>query len=167
MRGSLKVVVAGAVAAGLACASGTGGAAGARAGAASARFAAASRVYAQARQRETALDPRCTLATAVRSMARPEECAGCHDGMMQPIHAEHASWVNYLTASATRHLRAIGTVPVEIVLANDDGGHPVMVSCTSCHAGSSSYPSHVALPMDRSALCVGCHEVSTPGSASP
>ena len=166
MRGSLLVVVV-AVAAGLGCASGTSQGRGARAGAASARFAGAARVYAQARQRQAALTSSCTLATVVRSLARPEECAGCHDGMLQALHVEHASWVDYRTASATRQLRAIEAVPPEIVLADDDGGQPVMVSCTSCHAGASSYPKHVALPTERSALCLGCHALSDTGSASP
>jgi len=155
------------VAAELGCASATGQGQGARAGAAPARFAAAARVYGQARQRETAGNPACALATAVRSLTRPDACIGCHDGMTEPVHVQHVTWASYVDASAATRLRAIRDVPDQIVLANDDGGRAVMVSCTSCHAGSSSYPKHVALPTDRSALCLGCHALSSAGSASP
>ncbi|MFL5261759.1 MAG: hypothetical protein ACJ79L_05080 [Anaeromyxobacteraceae bacterium] len=157
MRVSLCVVGATAVLAGLGCAGGTSRGTGQGAGTSPARFATASRVYAQGRQRETAGDPRCSLATAVRSMTRPEACIGCHDGMMEPVHVQHVTWASYVDASARRRLRAISDVPDAIVFANDDAGHAVMVSCTSCHAGASLSPNHVALPLDRSALCLGCH----------
>jgi predicted CXXCH cytochrome family protein len=157
MRVSLCVAGATALLMGLGCASGTSQGGGARAGTAAARFAAASRVYAQARQRETAGDPACALATAVRSMTRPDACVGCHDGMVEPVHVQHVTWANYVDASAAGRFRAIRDVPDAIVFANDDAGHPVMVSCTSCHAGTSVSPDHVALPLDRSSLCLGCH----------
>jgi predicted CXXCH cytochrome family protein len=135
----------------LGCATGSGGGERSR-GIVSAPFAAASRTYSQSRLSETA-STGCALVTAVRSLTRADVCVGCHDAVLLPVHAQHAYWVDYEAARAVRPLRAAVELPHEIVLV----GEPGMLSCTSCHDGASGYPNHTALPLERSALCVGCH----------
>jgi predicted CXXCH cytochrome family protein len=134
----------------LGCATGSGGAKRSPPNV-SARFAAASRTYSQSLQRETASSG-CQLAKAVRSLTSASVCVGCHDAMLQPVHAQHASWVNYESVRMARPLRAVDELPREIVLVGN-----VMLSCTSCHDGASRHPNHTALSLDRSSLCVGCH----------
>jgi predicted CXXCH cytochrome family protein len=148
MRASLLVILAAA-----ACATGRGGSGEPPRGGVPARFAGASRTYSQGRQRATAETEKCALPIAARSLTRADVCVGCHDNMLEPVHTQHAYWADYaLAATSGRPLRLVEVPASGIVLV--DG---TMVSCTSCHDSGSPYPHHTALPLDRSALCVGCH----------
>jgi predicted CXXCH cytochrome family protein len=86
----------------------------------------------------------------------------CHDGSVAdsrfPSPGCHSIDVDYESARrAGRTLRPLRKTPREIVLV---GG--TTVSCTSCHDPASTRPHHMALPLARNALCLGCHPREEP-----
>lgn len=110
----------------------------------------------------------CALGRVSRRTATTASCLACHDGisaggvnyggpgMAQGYsHGSHPVDVDYNLASLKPHTKfqPLSALPSSIVL--QDG----KVTCTSCHDGSSPEAHHTAMPMYRSRLCYGCHDV--------
>jgi predicted CXXCH cytochrome family protein len=107
---------------------------------------------------------RCGLRTTSRFAATSRTCRACHDGSIAiGVHGltarggdlSHPVDVSYDLA-ATRmpgRYRPRQAVSKAIWLP---GG---MVTCTSCHDGSSHEPGGVAMTLQRSALCLECHTI--------
>jgi predicted CXXCH cytochrome family protein len=100
----------------------------------------------------------CTLASVVRSRTTSRECLGCHDGSVAAPRVElpgcHPVDVGYEAARLAGRgaLRPVVETPDALVLFAG-----TTVTCTTCHDGASPWPSHVAVTLERSGLCLGCH----------
>ena len=92
----------------------------------------------------------------VRSLTPSSTCLACHDGTSSApsrVHDTHPVSVDYEAAwRKGSALRQVEDVPPQIVLVTG-----TTVECTSCHDPGSSRPRHIALPLERSTLCTGCH----------
>jgi predicted CXXCH cytochrome family protein len=104
----------------------------------------------------------CELRLADRARTTSRSCLACHDGSiatgrMARAHegsGAHPVDVDYLASRARRPgLRAPGALPPGLVLVNGT------VACTTCHDPRSSERAKTALPMGRSAMCFGCHDI--------
>jgi predicted CXXCH cytochrome family protein len=111
----------------------------------------------------------CALGRVSRRSATTATCLSCHDGLSASgigysspgvagarfAHGSHPVDVDYNRASMKpqAQYRPLSALPSSLVLT--DG----KVTCVTCHDGSSSEPAHTSLPMDRSRLCFGCHDL--------
>lgn len=106
----------------------------------------------------------CALGRVGRLEATTRTCLSCHDGLTasgveyatgRGGHGSHPVDVDYGQAAMRprARFRPQASLPASVVLP---GGR---VTCTSCHDGASSEKSHTAMPMDRSRLCLSCHDV--------
>lgn len=98
-------------------------------------------------------------------MATTRGCLSCHDGSVASNHVslarnagmERSHPVDIVYASSLARLpgklHVRYDMPQRLVLP--DG----RVTCITCHDGASSEPFHVALPMNGSRLCFGCHNL--------
>jgi predicted CXXCH cytochrome family protein len=100
----------------------------------------------------------CGLAGVVRSRTTSRECVGCHDGSVAAPRVElpgcHPIEVGYEAARLAGRgaLRPVVETPDALVLYAG-----TTVTCTTCHDGASPWPAHVAVTLERSRLCLGCH----------
>lgn len=105
----------------------------------------------------------CTLARIDRARTPSSYCLGCHDGTIAPSvtrfseirhDRSHPVGTDYAAIQATGFgaLRPPAELDPALVLV--DG----KLECTTCHDGDAPSPSHTALPMNRSAMCLGCHD---------
>ena len=117
---------------------------------------------ATARPDELGGDP-CQLASADRARATARQCLACHDGTVAPAvgeaalggpHGSHPVDLGY-DAAAARNRRLHPRFDLSRALALPGGN----VACVTCHDGASREPHHTALPMARSAMCLGCHDL--------
>ena len=124
-------------------------------------------------ERAEAGDAICRLPFVDRATARSAQCLACHDGSIAPaVHATMASppfegltaappgddgrhpvEVDYATAELRRPTVLAPPAAIDSRLVLSDG----KVTCATCHDGRSPLPAHVAVTLDRSALCLSCH----------
>jgi predicted CXXCH cytochrome family protein len=93
----------------------------------------------------------------VRSLTPSSLCLACHDGSVTtatPTRADdtHRVSVDYESARAAGiPLVPTADTPRAIVFVAGK------VECTTCHDPASTLPHATAMPLGRSALCLGCH----------
>lgn len=110
----------------------------------------------------------CALGRQNRQLATTQSCLSCHDGSVAMavnyavgaavgggMHASHPVDVDYAAAAARLpgRLQPAGSLPANLVLP---GGK---VTCVTCHDGASSEKAHASMPLARSRLCMGCHDL--------
>jgi predicted CXXCH cytochrome family protein len=109
----------------------------------------------------SALGP-CELATADRRSTSSQRCLACHDGTAAaavPLGygagpGDHPVEMEYERSRMSgRSLRPTAELPQALPLV---GGR---VACTTCHSIESAEPGHTAMTMQRSAMCLACHDL--------
>ncbi|HEY3448489.1 MAG TPA: cytochrome c3 family protein [Myxococcales bacterium] len=101
----------------------------------------------------------CELSRVDRTKTHSFTCLACHDGSIATsLHTNlgdgsHPVERDYREAAAdpARRLTPVSQLSRRLVLV--DG----LVTCTTCHDPKSSRPSHLAMPMEGSAMCMACH----------
>jgi len=111
----------------------------------------------------------CALGRVSRRSASTASCLSCHDGLSASgiaysspgvlgagfAHGSHPVDVDYdrATLKPFARYRPMASLPASLVLPEGK------VTCVTCHDGSSPEAAHTSMPMDRSRLCFGCHDL--------
>ena len=96
-------------------------------------------------------DPHIGLEDSIDS----HDCLNCHDGLLAEHPMNHPFNVNYLEAQINRPgavLRPIIELPSAIVLIENQ------IVCFTCHNMESNLPFKLRLTLERSVLCLACHD---------